>query len=118
MDQRYVVWGLRLALGGFFAVHAGLKFFGYSADVELFDRIGLGQGFRHVTALAEATAAALILGQRTVALGALQIMATMAGAILTRITVLHSGFALEALIALVAAWLAWRYRFQILSLLP
>ncbi|MCB2129928.1 MAG: DoxX family protein [Rhodobacteraceae bacterium] len=118
MESAYVVWAVRIALAGFFGFHAVLKLSGYSGDVQLFEQIGYGQWFRYVTGLVEAAAAILMLLPGFTALGGLLILGTMSGAILTKITVLERGFALELVIALVAAWLVWRFRDQILALLP
>lgn len=48
--MRAVDWGLRILIAIAFLGAASAKLAGVPAMVELFDHVGLGQGFRYITA--------------------------------------------------------------------
>src|SRR6266487_6653150 len=79
------LWIVQIALAGMFLLAGGSKLFGASAMVALFDAIGIGQWFRYVTGLIEVGSALALLMPSLAPFGALALVATMAGAILTHL---------------------------------
>lgn len=105
-----VAWILQIVLALAFLAAAGAKLAAVPAMVESFDQIGLGQGFRIVTALVEIVGAIALLAPGTTVLGALWLSATMVGATAAHLLRIHTSPApalvLLALL-LVVAWLRW-----------
>lgn len=77
--------------------------------IELFAKIGIGQWFRYFTGALEVICAVLLLIPRTLAIAAVLLACTMAGAILAHLFILRDGYAavfpgLPLLILIVVAW--------------
>src|SRR6478672_2798694 len=77
------LWIVQVALAGMFLLAGSSKLFGAAAMVGLFDAIGIGQWFRYVTGLIEVSSAVALLVPSIAAFGAMVLVATMTGAILT-----------------------------------
>jgi len=81
-------WTLRIVLALAFAAAGAAKLAGAPPMIELFDKLGLGQWFRYVTALVEIAGAALIVVPRTALYGAALLAVTMACAIVAHFTII------------------------------
>jgi putative oxidoreductase len=98
-----------LGVGLFFIVIGYTKFDGDPNGqwVRLFDRIGVGQWFRIVTAVVQVSGGALMLWPRARTVGAAMLASTMAGAACVDLFVLGSPVAVVPLMLLfliVAVW--------------
>ena len=84
---RLALWAVQFALAGMFLLAGGSKLFGVPATVALFDAIGIGQWFRYVTGLIEVGSAIALLVPSFAVFGALALVATMVGAIVTHLSI-------------------------------
>jgi uncharacterized membrane protein YphA (DoxX/SURF4 family) len=71
-----------------FLAAAGAKLAGAAAEVEAFDKVGLGQWFRYFTALLEVAGAIGLLISRYAFYAAVLLSVVMVGAIVAHVTVL------------------------------
>lgn len=85
--------------------------------VENFDQIGLGQGFRYVTAIVEIIGAIALVVPRMAALGALWLAATMVGATAAHLLRLHTSPAPALVLLALCLVVAWLRRAQLAHLL-
>lgn len=95
------LWLLQIAGAAMFFMAGFSKLSGDPQMVGLFDAIGVGQWFRYVTGGIEFGAAILLLIPRLAGVGALLLIPTMIGAILTHVFIVGGSFALP--LALLAA---------------
>ena len=107
------LWILQILLAAAFLMAGVSKLAGTPAMVQLFTAVGWGQWFRYVTGAIEVAAAVLLLIPGLSGLAALLLIPTMAGAILTHLTVLHSNPSTPVILLLLAAILLWGRREQI-----
>jgi len=75
-----VSWILRLAVAAVFLSLGASKFGADSQWVKLFDQIGFGSWFRHLTGILQVAGALLVLVPRTFLIGIGLLACTMAGA--------------------------------------
>ena len=99
---------VRVGIAAIFVVFAAGKFDGRPASewVRIFGRIGFGQWFRVATGLIEIVGAILFVAPMTMRLGAGLLVATMVGAIIAHLTVLHDPFTSFIPLVLAAAVVA------------
>lgn len=109
-------WVLRLLLAAVFVAAGGAKLAGVPMMVEIFDQIGLGQGFRYVTGLVEVIGALWLLVPGMTALAPLWLAATMCGAILAHLLKLPTPAAPAVLLLVLSLTLAWLHRDQLVTL--
>ena len=81
--------------------------------VTMFDTIGLGQWFRYVTGVIEFTSGIALLVPSAAIFGALLLIPTMLGAIVTNVFVAHASPVMPLLLLLGAAAVAWARRHQL-----
>ena len=81
--------------------------------VSLFDAIGLGQWFRYVTGVIEVTSGIALLVPSAALVGALLLLPTMLGAIVTNVFVVPASPVMPLLLLLAAAAVAWARRHQL-----
>ena len=101
-------WALKILLALAFLAAAGAKLAGVPMMIQVFDQIGLGQGFRIVTALVELGGAIALFVPGLTALAALWLGVTMVWAIVAHVAVLHSspgGAVVLLVLNLVLLWL-------------
>src|SRR4051812_30384199 len=110
-------WAAQLALAGMFLLAGGAKLAGVPAMVGLFDAIGVGQWFRYVTGLIEVGSAAALLVPSLAPFGAMALVATMAGAILTHLFVVGGSPLVPVILLVGSLTVAWVRRDQISSAL-
>ncbi len=109
-------WILQGLLALAFAAAAGAKFAGAPMMVATFQQIGLGQGFRYVTATVEIIGVIALLVPGCAGPGALWLGATMAFAILTHLLILHSNPGGAILLFGLSLALVWLRRGQFAAL--
>ena len=107
------LWLTQVALALMFLMAGGSKLAGVPAMVTMFDTIGLGQWFRYVTGVIEATSGILLLIPSAAIFGALLLIRTMLGAIVTNVFVAHASPVMPLLLLLGAAAVAWARRRQL-----
>jgi putative oxidoreductase len=104
------LWLTQVALAVMFLMAGGSKLAGVPAMVGLFDAIGVGQWFRYVTGVIEVTAGIALLVPSAALFGALLLIPTMLGAIVTNVFVVPASPVVPLLLLLAAAAVAWARR--------
>ena len=107
------LWLTQVALAVMFLMAGGSKLAGVPAMVSLFDAIGLGQWFRYVTGVIEVTSGIALLVPSAAIFGALLLIATMFGAIVTNVFVVPASPVMPLLLLFGAAAVAWARRHQL-----
>jgi putative oxidoreductase len=111
------LWILQIGAAGMFLTVGFLKLSGDPQMVALFQAIGLGQWFRHVTGSLEVLGAVLLLIPRLTGLGALLLVGVTLGAVTTHLFVI-GGNPLPAIILLIVTGIiAWGRRERTIKLL-
>ena len=111
------LWLTQIALAGMFFLAGGLKLAGVPMMVALFDAIGVGQWFRYVTGSIEVVSAVALLVPSWAAFGALLLIPTMVGAVITHLFIVGESPA-AAIVALIGSLaIAWARREQLASVL-
>jgi len=109
------LWAIQIALAGMFLLAGGSKLLGAPAMVGLFDAIGIGQWFRYLTGLIEVGSALALLVPSFAVFGALALVATMVGAIVTHLFIVGGSPAMPAILLVGSAAVVWTRRHQILG---
>jgi hypothetical protein len=111
------LWLTQIALAAMFMFTGGLKLTGAPQLVALFDAIGIGQWFRYVTGSIELVSAVALLVPSWAAFGALLLIPTMAGAVVTHLFIV-GGSAVPATVLLIGSVaIAWARRDQLARVL-
>jgi putative oxidoreductase len=111
------LWLTQIALAGMLILAGGLKLAGVPVMVALFDAIGIGQWFRYVTGSIEVLSAVALLVPAWAAFGALLLIPTMVGAVITHLFIV-GGSAVPATVVLIGSLaIAWARRDQLASVL-
>lgn len=109
--QTYAVYAVMALLTLGFLMFGGSKLAGQQMHVENFARWGYPTWFMYLTGLIEVVGAVLLWPQRTRLIGALLLVATMLGAILTHLVNGEAAFiAMPVVLLLLAAFVAWSNR--------
>ena len=109
------LWLTQIALSAMFVFVGGLKLTGAPEMVALFDAIGIGQWFRYVTGSIEVVSAVALLVPAWAAFGALLLIPTMVGAVVTHLFIV-GGSAVPATVLLIGSLsIAWARRDQLAS---
>ena len=111
------LWVVQTALAGMFLLAGASKLVGAPAMVTLFNAIGVGQWFRYGTGLIEVGSAVALLVPSLAPFGALALVATMAGAILTHLFIVGGSPLVPAILLVGSLTVAWVRRDQISSAL-
>lgn len=106
--QNRVVWGVRIVLALAFLAAGAAKLSGAPMMVEVFDKIGIGQGFRFVVGAIELIGVGLLLAPRTGLAGALWLGGTMVGAVGTHLLLIGGSPAPAIVLGALCAFVAWR----------
>jgi len=114
---RIALWAVQLALAGMFVLAGGSKVAGAPAMIALFDAVGIGQWFRYVTGLIEVGSAVALLVPSIAPFGAMALVATMTGAILTHLVDVGGSPIVPAVLLVGSLTVAWVRRDQISSAL-
>jgi putative oxidoreductase len=105
-----IAWMLQILTAAAFLSAGTPKLMGNPMMVQMFDQIGVGQWFRYVTGGIEVGSAILLLLPGRAIFGAILLICTMVGAILTHFFVLHTpptGPVVLLILAAIIAWLRW-----------
>lgn len=109
--QTYAVYAVMALLTLGFLMFGGSKLAGQQMHVENFARWGYPTWFMYLTGLIEVVGAVLLWPQRTRLIGALLLVATMLGAILTHLVNGEAAFiTMPVVLLLLAAFVAWSNR--------
>jgi hypothetical protein len=111
------LWAVQLALAAMFLLAGGSKLAGAPAMIALFDGVGIGQWFRYVTGLVEVGSAVTLLVPSIAPFGALALVATMTGAVLTHLFIVGGSPMVPAVLLVGSLTVAWIRRDQISSAL-
>ena len=112
---RIALWAVQVVLAGMFLLAGGSKLLGAPAMVGLFDAIGIGQWFRYLTGLIEVGSALALLVPSFAVFGALALVATMVGAIVTHLFIVGGSPAMPAILLVGSAAVVWTRRHQVLG---
>lgn len=104
------LWIVQIATAAMFLFVGSLKLAGVPAMVATFDAIGIGQWFRYVTGTIEVVSAILLLIPSLAFFGALLLVPTMVGAILTHLFVIGGNPSAAIVLLAAAAAIAWTRR--------
>ena len=107
------LWFTQIAMAGMMLMSGGLKLAGVPAMVALFDAIGVGQWFRHVTGAIEVISAVALLVPSLAAFGALLLVPTMVGAIATHLFIVGGSALLPAVLLTASLAITWARRDQL-----
>src|SRR3954462_2441841 len=111
------LWAVQFALAGMFLLAGGSKLAGGPAMMALFDGIGIGQWSRYVPGLIEVGSAVALLVPSIAPFGAVALVATMSGAILTHLFVVGGSPIVPVVLLIGSLTGAWVRRNQIASAL-
>ena len=111
-SARIGLWALQIALAAVFLMAGGSKLAGAPQMVALFEAIGAGQWFRYLTGSIEVTSAVALLVPTFAPFGAVALVATMAGAILTHL-IIGGSPSMALVLLVVSAFVAWARRDQL-----
>jgi putative oxidoreductase len=102
-----VLWVVQLLGSTLFLISGLAKLAGDEQMIQTVAAIGIGQWFRYATALIEFTSAILLLIPALSGLGALLLVPTMMGAVLTQLLVIGESSALPIGLLIIASVVAW-----------
>ena len=104
------LWIVQVATAAMFLLAGSSKLAGVPAMVGLFDAIGIGQWFRYLTGSIEVVSAILLLIPSLALFGALLLIPTMVGAVVTHLFVIGGNPAPAIVLLAAAAGIAWARR--------
>jgi putative oxidoreductase len=107
------LWLTQVVLAVMFLMAGGSKLVGVPAMVGLFDAIGVGQWFRYATGVIEVISAIALLIPSAAIFGAMLLIPTMLGAIITNVFVVPASPVAPLLLLLAAAGVVWARRRQL-----
>lgn len=107
---KIALWVGRVLMGLMFLAAGGNKLMGNPMMVDMFDKIGFGQGFRYFTGALEVLTAVLIVMPRTSFYGAVIGVCILIGAFLTQLMVMHGDVIHTIVIGAILILLAWAQR--------
>jgi putative oxidoreductase len=107
------LWLTQVVLALMFLMAGGSKLAGVPAMVGLFDAIGVGQWFRYVTGIVEVISGIALLVPSAAIFGALLLIPTMLGAIVTNVFVVPASPVMPLLLLLATGAVAWARRHQL-----
>jgi uncharacterized membrane protein YphA (DoxX/SURF4 family) len=112
-----VLWILQILGAAMFLMAGGNKLAGNEQMVGMFEAISIGQWFRYLTGGIEVAAAILLLIPRFSGIGALLLIPTMIGAILTHLFIVGGSPAMPVILLVVMTIIAYGRRDRTLKLL-
>jgi len=101
-----VLWILQVGAAGMFLLAGVPKLLGTGVMVQLFDAIGIGQWFRYLTGAIEVVAGLSLLVPSLAFFGAIVLVATMAGAVITHLFIVGGNPAPAIVLLIVTAIIA------------
>ncbi len=110
------LWLTQIALAGMFFFVGGLKLTGAPELVALFDAIGVGQWLRYVTGSIEVVSAVALLVPSWAVFGALLLIPTMVGAVVTHLFIVGGSAGPATVLLIGVLVIAWARRDQLVRL--
>ena len=107
------LWITQIGVAAMFLFAGASKLGGDAAMVAAFDTIGLGQWFRYLTGAIEVVSAVALLIPSLAAFGALALVPTMIGAVLTHLFILGGSATPAAVLLIATTAIAWARRDQL-----
>ena len=104
------LWALQIVIGLYFVAVAGANFIGIPPMIEQFDKIGVGQWFRYVTATCQLLGGIALLMPKFSFYGAVLLSCIMIGAIIVRMAILGSNPVFAIALLLTNLLIAWNRR--------
>jgi len=104
------LWIVQVATAAMFLLAGSSKLAGVPAMVGLFDAIGVGQWFRYLTGSIEVVSAILLLVPSLAFFGALLLVPTMVGAVVTHLFIVDGNPTPAFVLGVAAAAIAWTRR--------
>jgi putative oxidoreductase len=104
------LWAVQIALAAMFLLAGGSKLLGTPPMVALFNAVGIGQWFRYLTGLIEVGSALALLVPAAAVFGALALVPTMIGAIVTQLFIVRGSPVLPAVLLVAVAVVLWARR--------
>jgi putative oxidoreductase len=104
------LWAAQLAAAAMFLFAGSLKLTGAPMMVAMFDVIGIGQWFRYLTGSIEVVSAILLLVPSLALFGALLLIPTMIGAVLTHLFIVGGSPAIPIVLLALTIAIAWTRR--------
>jgi putative oxidoreductase len=101
------LWAVTLPTAAMFLMAGSMKLGGAPPMVQMFDMIGVGQWFRYLTGAIEVVSAIALLIPSLALFGALALIPTMVGGILTHVFVIGGSFAVPLTLLLATSFIAW-----------
>jgi putative oxidoreductase len=105
--KNITLWGLQIAAAAMFIMAGYSKLSGDPQMVGMFNAIGIGQWFRYLTGAIEVSSAILLLIPALSGVGALLLVPTMAGALMTHAFILGGNFGPALVLFVVASVIAY-----------
>jgi putative oxidoreductase len=93
-----------------FLIAGGTRLAGAEMHIAMFEKIGLGQGFRYFTGGLELISALLLLVPKTAAIATALLAATMVGAIVTHLFIINGSAVVPIVLLLITLAVAWYRR--------
>jgi putative oxidoreductase len=112
---RIAIWVLQVLAAAAFISAGGAKLAGVPMMVEIFDKVGVGQWFRYVTGSIEVASGLALLIPALAAFGAVMLVGTMAGAVVTHLFIIGGSPVPAILLLAITAIIAWFRRGTILA---
>ena len=107
-----VLWAAQIATAAMFLFAGTLKLTGAPMMVAMFGVIGIGQWFRYLTGSIEVVSAILLLIRSLALFGALLLIPTMVGAVLTHLFIVGGSPAIPIVLLALTIAIAWTRRIQ------
>ncbi len=101
------LWAAQIAAAAMFLFAGTLKLSGAPMMVAMFDVIGIGQWFRYLTGSIEVVSAILLLIPSLALFGALLLIPTMVGAVLTHLFIVGGSPAIPIVLLALTSGIAW-----------
>lgn len=111
----YAILAIKILVALAFAAAGLAKLAGAEMMVSVFDALGFGQWFRYVTGVVEVVGAVLLFVPGKQAYGALLLVATMIGAVLSHIFILGPSFVPALILGILAGIVLVSHRDQLIG---
>lgn len=105
-----ILWAVRILLAAAFIAAGGAKLAGAPEMVEMFDKIGLGQGFRHITGAVEVAGGIALLVRAAAGLAGAALAATMLVAVSVHLIVIGGSPLPAIVLGALSGFVAWQLR--------
>lgn len=105
-----ILWTLRILLAAAFIAAGGAKLAGVPEMVDMFDKIGLGQGFRYITGAVEVAGGLALLVSAAAGLAGAALAATMLVAVGVHLIVIGGSPLPAIVLGALSGFVAWQLR--------